>query len=343
MMDFLRYLVRTETDHVYNNFSIFHILLLIVFFGGFFVLVQMSQHRVWKTRLKNLERTFLFIMVLSQGIYFAWFFVLGVGGDRWPLYVCRLACILILVTYFFHWKPLEAYSIYTAFYGGISSVFWATPKPYAFPHVTRLAFFGTHISLAYAALLRILLHKEEIDRKSLLGAEAVNLVTITVVLILNIIFDWNYMFLMSPELPIDLGTAHPVLQILKTLLVVLVYLFATWAAWMFARWLQKRYGAYEEPWPEIEPLTKDDLKFDRDRLVHEYEINRHDNAERTARERERIASEWQEQSGRLAAEEDRFEEELRRQGEESRRIQAQQREALEKRKEKRKNRKNERR
>lgn len=184
------------------------------------------------------------LMAASQLAYFIWYGISGAGGDKWPLYACRMAAVLLFFSYFIDIPPITHFATFTALYGGISSVFWSTPKPFAFPHITRIAFFGTHIFLAYAALLRIILHDDKFGKRELLQAEGVNLCMIAGVLVLDIKFDWNYMFLLTPQLPSPVSVIgnEVVWQVMMTAFVVCVYIFAVWASWFFSSWLQKRYG-----------------------------------------------------------------------------------------------------
>ncbi|MDD6154818.1 MAG: YwaF family protein [Eubacteriales bacterium] len=245
MNEFFQYINRTDYDQIYNSFSPEHIFIFCAFAAGFIVICIHSGDPSRIPALRRLEKISLTVMSAGQLTYFFWFWYTNYGGDKWPLYACRIACILMVFTYFVRWMPLEQFSVYTAMYGGISSVFWSTPKPFAFPHVTRIAFFATHIGLAYSALLRIMLHDEEIDRKTLRGAETVNCVVIAAVLALDIKYDWNYMFLITPDISTQFlnDSSEPLLrQILLTSFVVAVYIFAVFAAWFFARWLQAHFS-----------------------------------------------------------------------------------------------------
>ncbi len=242
---FFHYVNRTGYDEIYNTFSPEHILILAGFIAGFVWIAKESSRQGSQRLLRRLEKISLLVMAGGQLTYLIWFEISGAGGDKWPLYACRIACILLIFTYFVRWMPLEQFSIYTALYGGISSIVYSTPKPFAFPHVTRIAFFATHIGLAYSALLRILNHDEEIDLRSLRGAEGVNVLVIIAVLLIDIKFDWNYMFLMAPQLPTGFigGIEGKQVQALATIGVAAVYIFALFAAWLFAVWLQVQFSS----------------------------------------------------------------------------------------------------
>ncbi len=267
MSSFFQYVNRTGYDQIYNTFSPEHIVIVLAFFAGFAAMARYSRKPGSDKLLKRLERVSLCCMACGQLLYMFWFAVANKGGDKWPLYACRIACILLIFTYFVRWMPLEQFSIYTALYGGISSVFYSTPKPFAFPHVTRIAFFATHIGLAYSALLRILNHDEEIDLRSLKGAEGVNLVVIGTVLAIDIKFDWNYMFLMAPQLPTKyLGQIHSMyVQVLATIGVAAVYIFAVFAAWMFAVWLQVHFSSRHYKRQSSRPVVR---KTSEPKFVH---------------------------------------------------------------------------
>lgn len=273
MSSFFQYVNRTGYDHIYNSFSPAHIIIVIGFFLGFAWIARTSRRPGSEKLMRRLEKISLTVMACGQLTYMIWFALSGSGGDKWPLYACRIACILLIFTYFVRWMPLEQFSIYTALYGGISSVFYSTPKPFAFPHVTRIAFFATHIGLAYSALLRILNHDEEIDLRSLKGAESVNLAVIGLVLLIDIKFDWNYMFLLSPQLPTKyLGQIHSMyVQVLATIGVVAVYIFALAAAWVFAVWLQVHFSSRHYKRQNSRPAVR---KTSEPKFVHRLEDRR---------------------------------------------------------------------
>lgn len=245
-MDFLHEIVRTGYDEQYDSLSPFHITFFVVFILGFVLIIQVSKRGHAKKQLERLEKICLASMAAAQIIYFFWFMFFETDGDKLPLYVCRIACILMLFTYFVHWTPLEHYAIFTALYGGVSALFYSSPKPFAFPHITRLAYFATHIGLAYSALLRILLHPEKFDRKSLYRSELINLIIIIAVLAVDIKFGWNYMFLLSPQLPnlIDMPV-NEISDVGGGVIVSLIYMFGTWCAWLVSSWLQHRYGVHD--------------------------------------------------------------------------------------------------
>ena len=273
MSSFFHYVNRTGYDHIYNSFSPAHIIIVIGFFLGFAWIARTSRKPGSGKLMRRLEKISLTVMASGQITYMIWFALSGSGGDKWPLYACRIACILLIFTYFVRWMPLEQFSIYTALYGGISSVFYSTPKPFAFPHVTRIAFFATHIGLAYSALLRILNHDEEIDIRSLKGAESVNLAVIGLVLLIDIKFDWNYMFLLSPQLPTKyLGQIHSMyVQVLATIGVAAVYIFALFAAWFFAVWLQVHFSSRHYKRQSSRPQVR---KTSEPKFVHRLEDRR---------------------------------------------------------------------
>ncbi len=258
MYDLFKYVNRTGYDQIYNSLSPEHAAIFLGFVLGFVQMLRISRKPGKEKLLRRLEKISLFVMAAGQGTYFVWFYITGTGGDKWPLYACRIASILLLFTYFVRWMPLEQFSIYTALYGGISSVFYSSPKPFAFPHVTRIAFFMTHIGLAYSALLRILNHDEEIDRRSLRGAQIINSIMIIVVLTIDMLFDWNYMFLMTPQLPtgyLNVPLPH-YLQFLTTIGVIAVYFFAVFAAWLFARFLQQKFSPMHYKWEKLGPSVR---------------------------------------------------------------------------------------
>lgn len=285
MLDFFNYINRPDYDHIYNSLSLEHILIFIGFVIGFIVIIKLSMNPAKIGRLRRMEKISLTFMAGGQMTYFFWFLFFGNDSDKLPLYACRIACILLLFTYFVRWMPLEQFSIYTALYGGISSVFYSNPKPFAFPHVTRIAFFATHIGLAYGALLRILLHDEEIDKRSLKGAEAINLLMILGVLGADLAFGWNYMYLLRPKIQnVDLNSIVPErLRFLIPVCVAAVYIFAVFAAWLFAVWLQRSFSPMHYKREALEPTVRDSS---RPKVVREIRAYRDEKREEVTAGRE---------------------------------------------------------
>lgn len=129
MSSFFHYVNRTGYDHIYNSFSPAHIIIVIVFFLGFAWIARTSRKPGSGKLMRRLEKISLTVMASGQITYMIWFALSGSGGDKWPLYACRIACILLIFTYFVRWMPLEQFSIYTALYGGSARYFILRRNP----------------------------------------------------------------------------------------------------------------------------------------------------------------------------------------------------------------------
>ncbi|TDP56372.1 TMEM164 family acyltransferase [Aminicella lysinilytica] len=247
MKQLFEHMTRLDYDEVFNNLSIGHIFVCIAFVIGFIWMFRRSGDILKMPIFEAVEKVMVFVIIGAQGIYYYWYFVLGAGGDPYPLYICRIAGILICLTYFVHIKPLEDFSIMACIYGGIMAVFFSSPKPFAFPHITRWAYFTMHIGMTYVALLRIVHYHRLIGKKELWNALIVNTVAVIGVLITDIVMGWNYMFLMHIQLPdMPVLAALHVPDIINSTpwitcpVAFIGYTFGTYAAWLFASWMSRK-------------------------------------------------------------------------------------------------------
>jgi Zn-dependent protease len=117
MSSFFHYVNRTGYDHIYNSFSPAHIIIVIGFFLGFAWIARTSRKPGSGKLMRRLEKISLTVMASGQITYMIWFALSGSGGDKWPLYACRIACILLIFTYFVRWMPLAVFDLYGALRG----------------------------------------------------------------------------------------------------------------------------------------------------------------------------------------------------------------------------------
>ena len=247
MKELWEHLIRMDYDEVFNILSLGHILTCTLFVIGF-ILIFLKAGDIRKIPIfKKLEKLLVFVVIGAQGIYYFWYFILGAGGDAYPLYLCRIAGLLICITYFIPIKPLEDFAIMSCIYGGISSTFFSSPKPFAFPHITRWAYFTMHIGMVYLALLRVVFHHKIFTKKELLNAEILTVITCIIVLSLDIKFGWNYMFFMNikpPEMPIieDITWFEPlnVKPWMTSCFMFFAYMFGAFCAWAFTSWMSRK-------------------------------------------------------------------------------------------------------
>ena len=247
MGEMLRYITRPDHDQVFNIMSLGHIATCVVFILVFIWIFRRAGDIRRTPLFRKVQALSIFIIIGAQAIYYYWYFVLKAGGDKYPLYLCRIAGIAICVTYFIHWKPLEDFAIMACIYGGISAVMFSSPQPFAFPHITRWAYFTMHIGMTYSALLRVIFYHKVIGRRELINAEIINMFFVFLVLGLDLKFGWNYMFLRHvtpPDMPIIRHFHIPELlnstTWITTSVMLFLYAFGTAAAWLFARWMSRK-------------------------------------------------------------------------------------------------------
>jgi uncharacterized membrane protein YwaF len=244
---FYRYITRPDYDEIFNIMSLGHIATSIIFIAVFILIFRRSGDIRRKDVFRKVERLAIFVIIVAQSIYYFWYFVLHAGSDKYPLYMCRIAGIAICLTYFWHWKPLEDFAIMACIYGGITATLFSSPQPYAFPHITRWAYFTMHIGMTYAALLRIIFYHKIIDKKELINAEVLNIIFCVAVFWLDMKYKWNYMFfrhVSPPDMPIIRDLHIP--EILNSspyvtgAVMMFLYAFGTFAAWLFACWMSRK-------------------------------------------------------------------------------------------------------
>lgn len=247
MNSFYKLITREGYDEIFHVMSIGHIATCIVFIAVFILIFRRAGDIRRKDVFRKVEKLMIFVIIGAQAIYYYWYFVLGAGTDKYPLHLCRIAGIAICVTYFWRWKPLEDFAVMACIYGGISATMFSSPLPFAFPHITRWAYFTMHIGMTYAALLRVIFSHKLIDRKELINAEILNTLCCITVFCLDMQNKWNYMFfrhVTPPDMPVIRQLRIPELlnssPYVTGPVMLGLYAFGTFAAWYFTKWMSRK-------------------------------------------------------------------------------------------------------
>lgn len=200
MIDFLKYIVRIKKDYSYNNLSLHHLTLLLLFFLGAFFIVRLVKFNKNSVKLKKIDTLLTILLIIIQIIYYSWYIITQAEYDPYPLYICRISAILLCITPFLNWRVLEDFAIFSGIYGSLCAIILSTPSPFASPHIMLFSYFVLHFCLGYLALTRLLLRKSEINFKVFLNACIINALFLCGIFILDKIFTWNYSFLIYPPL-----------------------------------------------------------------------------------------------------------------------------------------------
>lgn len=149
---------------------------------------------------KRLLESLLVTSLILQGILFAWYamdFDLLIK-EGLPLYHCRLAGIMVAISYFLKKEKIQSYFADLALIG--TSIAFSIPDPskFAWPHVTNLTYVANHYVLMACGMLICLKNKKKLGFKEIFLTTAV---INSIILILDLSLNANYGYLV--KVPIE--------------------------------------------------------------------------------------------------------------------------------------------
>lgn len=149
---------------------------------------------------KKLLESLLVTSLILQGILFAWYamdFDLLIK-EGLPLYHCRLAGIMVAISYFLKKEKIQSYFADLALIG--TSIAFSIPDPskFAWPHVTNLTYVANHYVLMACGMLICLKNKQKLGFKEIFLTTAI---INALILILDLGLNANYGYLV--KVPIE--------------------------------------------------------------------------------------------------------------------------------------------
>lgn len=149
---------------------------------------------------KKLLESLLVTSLILQGVLFAWYamdFDLLIK-EGLPLYHCRLAGIMVAISYFLKKEKIQTYFADLALIG--TSIAFSIPDPskFAWPHVTNLTYVANHYVLMACGMLICLKNKQKLGFKEIFLTTAV---INSIILILDLSLNANYGYLV--KVPIE--------------------------------------------------------------------------------------------------------------------------------------------
>lgn len=149
---------------------------------------------------KRLLESLLVTSLILQGVLFAWYamdFDLLIK-EGLPLYHCRLAGIMVAISYFLKKEKIQTYFADLALIG--TSIAFSIPDPskFAWPHVTNLTYVANHYVLMACGMLICLKNKQKLGFKEIFLTTAV---INSIILILDLSLNANYGYLV--KVPIE--------------------------------------------------------------------------------------------------------------------------------------------
>ena len=240
MIDFFNHFVRIEKDASYNNLSMHHFLIILLFILGIFLILRLYRFDKNFVKTQMINRFLTILLIFVQIIYYSWYFITRGDYDPYPLYICRISALLFCITYFFHVQLLEDFAIFSGIYGSLCAVILSTPSPFAFPHIMRTSYFVLHMSLGFVALSRLLLRKGNVSFKLYLKTCIINMFVFSGVFILDKLFSWNYSFFITP--PLFYNTYQKMNPSFYTAGVFFAYFFLLFLGYLVAKTIKKKYA-----------------------------------------------------------------------------------------------------
>lgn len=185
---------RYESDgFVFPMYSSLHWLMLLLGAGGVFLIYKKRERlRSWI----GLRYVLGAGLLLVQLLLYAWFWT-GDAGFRaagWPLYHCRIAELAMLLALFGGFRFAKTIAIYLGGYGAVFALLIPIMEPYAFPHVTNLAYFLAHLLMLWTVAFLIFVDEYRFSGRSLLQAVVfLNLLNL-LILLANPLLGMNYAY-----------------------------------------------------------------------------------------------------------------------------------------------------
>lgn len=210
MIEFLRYFFRHNEDGITSiNMKLIRMALVL----GLFVAYKIKDK---KTVLKLL----LTLGLILQGLLFYWysgnkdiFFVEGL-----PFYHCRVAAIMMAVTFFSGKEKLAKYFAWLGIVGAFVAFMVPDPSPYLWPHITNLTYVVCHIILVISGAMIIFNSSLKLDIKVIF---LYTLVVNFVIFVANFIFRANYGYLSRLPEGLNIDVSKPILFLVITSLITL--------------------------------------------------------------------------------------------------------------------------
>lgn len=158
--------------------------------------------------------------LILQGLLFYWysgnkdiFFVEGL-----PFYHCRVAAIMMAVTFFSGKEKLAKYFAWLGIVGAFVAFMVPDPSPYLWPHITNLTYVVCHIILVISGAMIIFNSSLKLDIKVIF---LYTLVVNFVIFVANFIFRANYGYLSRLPEGLNIDVSKPILFLVITSLITL--------------------------------------------------------------------------------------------------------------------------
>lgn len=168
----------------------------------------------FKDKKKLLEGMLITSLIL-QGILLSWYamdFDLFIE-EGLPLYHCRIAGIMVAISYFLKKEKIQSYFADLALIG--TSIAFSIPDPskFTWPHVTNLTYLANHYVLMACGILICLKNKQKLNFKEiLLTTSIIN----ALILILDLGLNVNYGYLVKVPIAYFDGTSPIIITLAMT-------------------------------------------------------------------------------------------------------------------------------
>lgn len=164
---------------------------------------------------KKLLESLLVTSLILQGVLFAWYamdFDLLIK-EGLPLYHCRLAGIMVAISYFLKKEKIQTYFADLALIG--TSIAFSIPDPskFAWPHVTNLTYVANHYVLMACGMLICLKNKQKLGFKEIFLTTAV---INSIILILDLSLNANYGYLVKVPIEYFSGLSPIIISLAMT-------------------------------------------------------------------------------------------------------------------------------
>lgn len=250
-MNFFRYFFRAVEDQApIEAFGPVHLLLMLLAFGGAFLIIFRRQQLFSSGWAAKGARICAWLLLAFQVVKYLWDILSGHFSlaNSLPLYPCRIAVWLLILSTLFGRRRCWPLGFVWGLLGAVVATILVDPYPFAWPHFTNLDFFVTHIAMGWLVLFRIIADHPDFSRDTLRRLiTTTNLFLITAVLtnfVLKILgyTDVNYAYLNQAP---DFMLAFLPSGLVFSVLLAITYNLVVYLVFITAKIICERYYAQE--------------------------------------------------------------------------------------------------
>ncbi|MDD7305476.1 MAG: TIGR02206 family membrane protein [Peptoniphilaceae bacterium] len=125
-----------------------------------------------------------------------------------PLYHCRIATIMMAISYFSNRQKQARYFAWLGILGAFIAFMIPDPSKYLWPHITNLTYIGSHLTLVMTGTMILLNSSVRIDYRDIFKY---TIIVNSLIFIANFIFSSNYGYLSKLPQALNIDLPKPLI------------------------------------------------------------------------------------------------------------------------------------